>query len=223
MTMIRVPRMVSARPALRGLGACEIRNGVSVCSPDPPQVSSWAMPDINGKPWTDSQKYSIAARLKVALSGPRFLNRDISLFNPPADSRPFVVTPNPFPGYPAPGAGPIVIIQYIVQTGLMSVINRLSVVHVGGNPPDGTGNVVWRVLINGAGIDGLNNLTSQVGTYAQPNDFVFMAIENDIVTVTAEVPAAQPAMPAGTRTAARLHGWTYPLVQATNTSGGGVL
>jgi hypothetical protein len=182
------------------------------------------MPNLDSKPWTDAQKLSIAARLKTALTGPRFLNRDISLFNPPADSRPFVITPNPFPAYPAPGAGPIVIIQYSPQTGLMAVINRLSVVHVGGNPPDGTGNVIWRVLINGAGIDGLNNLTSQVGTYAQPNDFVFMAIEHDIVTVTAEVPAAQPPMPVGARTAARLHGWTYPLVQATTVAaGGGVL
>lgn len=206
--------MRPARPG--GLGdTCTISpGGARVCTPD---AASWQAPDLASQPWSDTQKLSAATRVRTGLAGSPFLNRNISLFNPPADSRPFIVTPNPFPAYPAPGAGPIRVIRFVVQPGLMAVINRVSVVHVGGNPPDGTGNVVWRVLINGAGIDGLNNLTSQVGTYAQPNDFVFMAIENDIIEVTVEVPAAQPPMPVGTTTAARFHGWTYPLVQATKT------
>lgn len=211
------------RPGLGYIGDnCVITpGGARVCTPD---AASWQQPNLSSQPWTDNQKLSAAARVNTALAGAPFLNRDISLFNPPADSRPFVVTPNPFPAYPAPGAGPITVIQYVVQQGLMAVINRLAVVHVGGNPPDGTGNVVWRVLINGAGIDGLNNLTSQVGSYAMPNDFVFMAIENDIVKVTVEVPAGQAPMPVGATTAARFHGWTYPLVQATKVqSGSGVL
>jgi len=186
-------------------------------------VSSWANPNIAGQPWTDAQKLSMSSRVKTALSGPSFMNRAISLFNPPADSLPFIITPNPFPAYPAPGAGPIDVIEYVVPAGQLAVITKLAIVHVGGNPPDGTGNVIWRVLINGGGIDGLNDLTSQVATYAQPNDFVFRLHERDIVQVTAEVPAAQPPMPVGTRTAARFHGWTYPLIQATNTSGKGVL
>lgn len=205
-------------------------NGARVCTPDAPSIAAWQQPDLAAQPWTDTQKISAGARVKVALGGPSFLNRDISLFNAPADSRPFIVTPpsgsaaTPFVGYPAPGAGAVTVIQYIVPKGLMAVINKLAVVHFGGNPPDGTGNVIWRVLINEAGIEGLGNLNSQVGTYAMPNDFVFMAIENDIVKVTVEVPLAQPAMPAGTSTAARFHGWTYPLVEATKVNpGGGVL
>lgn len=199
-------------------------SGARVCVPDPPQIAAWQQPNLSQQPWTDSQKLSADARVKVALNGPSFLNRDISLFNPPADSRPFIVTPNPFPAYPAPGAPAIVVIQYIVPVGLMAVINRLAVVHVGGNPPDGTGDVIWRVLINSAGIEGLGDITSQVGTYAQPNDFVFMAIENDIVQVTVEIPALSPPRPVGDTTAARFHGWTYPLVEATKVNtGGGVL
>lgn len=212
MRQMVLPRRISVRSGLGALGLPAAA------------TASWQQPNLAAQPWSDNQKLSAATRVSTALKGAPFLNRSISLFNPPADSRPFVVTPNPFPVYPAVGAGPLVVIKYVVQPGLMAVINKLAVVHVGGNPPDGTGNVVWRVLINGAGIDGLNNLTSQVGTYAQPNDFVFMAIENDIVTVTVEVPAGQPPMPAGTTTAARFHGWTYPLVQATKVSpSGGVL
>lgn len=200
-----------------GLGdTCTISaGGARVCTADDPSIDAWQNPDVSGQRWTDQQKLSVSTRVKTALQGKTFLNRDLSLFNPPGDSRPFITTPNPFVAYPLPGAGPIDVITKTIETGLMAVINRLAVVHVGGNPPDGTGNVIWRVLVNGAGIDGLGELTSEVGTYAQPNDFVFMVIENDIVKVTVEVPAAQPAMPAGTTTAARFHGWTYPLAQAT--------
>jgi hypothetical protein len=203
----------------------QVRQPVFVLG-DVAPVPDWQQPNLNAQPWTDNQKMSAAARVKLALAGAPFLNRDISLFNAPADSKPFVVTPTggtiaqPFVAYPAPGAGPSVVIQRVVPKGLMDVITKIAIVHVGGNPPDGTGNVVWRLLINGAGVDGLNNLNSQLGTYAQPNDFVIMAIENDIVQVTVEVPAGQPAMPAGQSTAARFHGWSYPLVQATQVTPG---
>jgi hypothetical protein len=166
-------------------------------------------------PYTDLQKQSLDVRANLVQDAPSFLHPDLSFFNPPADSRPFIVTPNPFVAYPAPGAGEVVVISYTVPAGLLAVINKLAVVHVGGNPPDGTGNVVWRVKQNGAGVKGMNALTSQVGTYAQPNDFVITAVENDIVEVTVEVPLGQPIMPPGTRTAARFHGWTYPLMEAT--------
>lgn len=210
MTMVRV-----LSRARRTLGdGCTVQNGARVCSPPLPVVSRWQNPNLNTPPWTDQQKLSISARMNTALSGPSFMNRNISLWNPPADSLPFIVTPNPFVAYPAVGAQPIVIIQYVVPPGMMGVITKLAVVHVGGNPPDGTGNVIWSVLVNGGGIDGLGNLTSQVGTYAQPNDFVFRVIENDVVQVTVEV-VANP-MPVGATTAARFHGWTYPLIQATN-------
>ena len=195
-----------------GLGdVCTIQpNGARVCVPD-----TWQMPAISNQPWTDAQKQSAGARMQNAFNMPPFLNREISLFNPPADSQPFVITPNPFPAYPAPGAGRITIISYTVPPGLLAVIYALSIVHVGGNPPDGTGNVIWRVLKNKSGVNGLNNLSSQVGTYAAPNLFTIAIIENDQLIVTAEVPAGQPPMPAGQTTAARFHGWTYPLVEAT--------
>jgi hypothetical protein len=192
-------------------------NGARVCSSE---NDAWHQPDLNTQPWSDVQKLSAAARVTGALNAPPFLNKDMSLFNAPADSRPFIITPNPFPAYPAPNAGPIDVIKFVVPPGFLAVISAVAIVHNGGNPPDGTGNVVWRMLINGAGVDGLNNLTSQVGTYAQPNSFTIVAIENDIVRVTVEVPNGQQAMPAGQTTAARFHGWRYPLVEATKAANG---
>lgn len=189
-----------------------------IIAPRTPATRAWASPNISGQRWTDEQKLSTAKRVMNALANPTTINRSISLFNAPADSLPFIVTPTPFPAYPAPGAAPIIVIQYVVPPGLMAVINALAIVHVGGNPPDGTGQVFWNVLLNGAGINGLNNISSQVGTYAQPNKFTIRAIENDIVQVTVQVPAGQAPMPVGASTAARFHGWTYPLVQATQVS-----
>ena len=208
----RRPRGILSAYGPVGLGdVCTIQpNGSRVCVPD-----TWQMPGISKQPWTDSQKQSAAVRMQNAFNMPPFLNREISLFYPPADSAPFIITPNPFPAYPAPGAGPIIVISYNVPPGLMAVVYALAVVHVGGNPPDGTGNVVWRVLKNNSGVNGLNNLTSQVGTYAAPNLFTIVLIENDTLIVTAEVPALQNPMPVGATTAARFHGWTYPLVEAT--------
>src|SRR5208283_759084 len=151
-----------------------------------PGLPAWQNPDLASAPWTDQQKLSIASRMATALSNPTFLNRNISLWNPPADSLPFIVTPSPFPAYPAPGASAIVVIQYIVPPGQLAVINKLAVVDNGGNTI-GTGGVLWNVLINGGAIDGLGNITSPVGTYAQPNDFVFVAHEQDVVQVTVQV------------------------------------
>ncbi|MGH9501678.1 MAG: hypothetical protein ACRD20_02375 [Terriglobales bacterium] len=161
------------------------------------------------------------ARAQAVVNSPSYIHPELSFYNPPADSLPFTVTPIPFPAYPLVGANPVVIIQYVVPNGLLAVINKLSVVHVGGNPPDGTGQVIWRVLKNGAGITGMNNLTSEFGTYSNPKSLVIVAVENDILQVTVELPANLPDgtpntnMPAGATTAASFDGYTYPLSEAT--------
>jgi hypothetical protein len=213
---------VRRRRTLGRLGdSCTVNaSGTRVCTAAPPAVPAWQVPNVGSQSgWTDEQKLSMGARMNTALSGVSFLNRNISLWNPPADSLPFIVSDAV--EYPAPAANPAVVISYTVPQGQMAVINKLAVVHVGGNPPDFSGNVIWSVLINGAGIDGLGAIESQVGTLANPNDFVFVAIENDIVQVIVEV-VTNP-MPVGQTTAALFHGWTYPLVQATNRAGSGVL
>ncbi|MCU1284485.1 MAG: hypothetical protein JWO13_835 [Acidobacteriales bacterium] len=130
---------------------------------------------------------------------------------PPTSGRPFIVTPAPFPAYPAPGAAAITVISYTVPRGMNAVIAFLAIVHVGGGFVDGTGNVIWRVLVNGAGVKGLEALQSQVGAYNNPNVVQLVLQENDVIVVTAEVPAAMAPM-VGT-TAARFHGFTVPVVR----------
>jgi hypothetical protein len=198
-----------ARSRYRSLGDT-VRNGIRVASSRVPSVAAWQHPNLDAQPWTDEQKLSISRRMKTALSGPTFLNRNISLFNPPADSLPFIVTA-PFVAYPAVNASPVVVIQYVVPPGMLAVITRLAIVDNGANAI-GTGNILWNVLVNGGAIDGLGNLTAPIGTLAQPNDVVFVAHEQDIVQVTVQVTTGAAA---GT-TAAMFQGWTYPLSQATS-------
>jgi len=129
----------------------------------------------------------------------------------PADSHPFQVNSNPAPTYPAPGAGPTTVLQYQCPSGMLSVINLLAIIAIGGGFSDFSGNVVWRCLLNGAGLDGLENITAQMGSLQTPIPVQLLLNENDVFVVTVEVPAAQPPMPGGATTAARIQGWSYPL------------
>lgn len=180
------------------------------------------LPSLVDLPFTSYQKQALNARAQVIEATPGYINPGLSFYNPPADNTPFTVTPvNGAPLYPGLGLGPIPVISYVVPVGLFGVIRALAIVHIGGNAPDFTGQVIWRVLRNGAGIRGLNALNAQYGTFAQPKPVVIVGVENDIFTVTVEVPAFLPdgvtpnvPMPAGSTTAASFDGWTYPINEA---------
>lgn len=134
-----------------------------------------------------------------------------SLLNfPDAESDWFDFYPPAFPAYPAPGAGAITVLSFTVPTGADGVIKKLAIVHIGGGLVDGTGQVIWRVLQNGAAVRGYQDATSQVGSYAQPLDTFIPVYEGDVIEVTAEVPPGQLALPAGDSTAARAMGYFFP-------------
>ncbi len=134
------------------------------------------------------------------------------LRNPSADSRFFDLTPAPFPAFPAAGAGQETILSFVVPPGQGCLIRWLAFVYIGGGFIDGSGNVIWRVLVNGAAVQGYESTQTQVGTLSIPSDTQIIAYEGDTVEVTVEVPAAAPAPPpAGTTTACRLKGWFFPL------------
>lgn len=157
-----------------------------------------------------NRKFALLDRLTPALNA-RMIEQQ------PADARPFIVTPAPFPNYPAVGAAASVVVQYVVPIGNAAVVNRLAIVHVGGGYEDGQADIIWRVLINGAAAKGLHRLQSQVGSWAQPDYVQIVLTENDNIQVTVEIPAgAASPPPAGSTTGARLHGWVYPLSKVGN-------
>jgi hypothetical protein len=116
------------------------------------------------------------------------------------------------------------VISFSVPPSKVALIRYLSIVHYGGNDPSGTGQVIWRVLQNGGGIQGLNALTATFGTFAAPKILTapIIGMENDTIIVTAEVPAtfpdgtAVPPVGAGAGTGASFDGFTYALSAATS-------
>jgi hypothetical protein len=174
-------------------------------------------------PFSPTQKATLDAKAFSVQNAPPFIHPGLNFFNPPADSEPFSVSPAPFPSYPAvePAGGPVTVIAMTVPRGKLAVLRLLSIVHFGGNPPDGTGRVIWRVLRNSGGLRGLSNLMSQYGTFANPKQVAIFCWELDTISVTVECPAllpgggANPGMAAGTTTAASFDGYFYPLSEAT--------
>ena len=131
----------------------------------------------------------------------------------PADSHPFVINSSAAFVFPAPGAGSKTMLSYQVPIGVISVINMLSIVAIGGAFVDASGQLIWRCWLNGSGIDGLESLGAQIGSLATPVPIQVVLTENDLFLVTVEIPAGQPAMPPGSTTVARIWGWTYSLTK----------
>ncbi len=177
--------------------------------------SAQLLPQLGSMPFTRAQKQLLDSKAEVIHEAAPWVHPDLSFFNPPADADTFRWTSVPAAAYPAPGASAVTVLSYTVPKSKFVVINKLSIIHIGGNPPDFTGQVIWRVLKNGGGLRGLATLTAQVGTFANPLAVMLSGIENDTFVVTAEIPIAWAAMPGGSTSAASFDGFTYPLSEAT--------
>ena len=189
--------------------------------------SARLLPTLNAMPFTPTQKATLDAKAWAVQNAPNSINPALNFYNPPADSDYFTVTPNPFPNYPAVGSGPIILIAFSIPPSKVGVIRKMAIVHFGGNPPDGTGKVIWRVLKNKAGLRGLGTLTAQYGTFAAPVELAIYGTENDTFEVTVEVPKYLPdgvtpnlGPPLGSTTGARFDGFYYPLSEATSAGQG---
>lgn len=194
------------------------------------------LPSLGKMPFNQQQKSILNSKAGLVQSAAPWIHPALSSnANAPSDGRSFSVTPlpsgnlaQPWVPYPAPGAGPVIVISYTVPPSQVALIRFLSIVHYGGNDPSGTGQVIWRVLQNGGGLQGLNALTATFGTFAAPKILTapIVGMENDTIIVTAEVPAffpngvAVPALGGGAGTGASFDGFTYSLSAATSPTPG---
>lgn len=111
---------------------------------------------------------------------------------------------SPYVAFPAAGAGPSTLVSFTVPPGLNALLQYLSIFAAGGsNYVDGAANVIWRVLIDDAGVKGMEALQGQFGSSSLPLPVAIPLIENSTFKVTVEVPNAQ-AVPTGT-TGVRFH------------------
>jgi uncharacterized membrane protein YgcG len=110
----------------------------------------------------------------------------------------------PYVAFPAAGAGPLTLVSYTVPRGLNALLQYLSIFAAGGsNYVDGAANAIWRVLIDDAGVKGLEALQGQFGSSSLPLPVAIPLIENSTFKVTVEVPNGQVS-PTGT-TGVRFH------------------
>ena len=127
---------------------------------------------------------------------------------PPAPLRaaplPFIRVTTPYPAFPAAGAAAVTLLSYTVPAGLNALLLYLAIFTVGSNYVDGSANAIWRVLIDDAGVKGMEGLQSQFGSSSLPLPVAIPLIENSTLKVTVEVPLGQVA-PTGT-TGVRFHG-----------------
>jgi len=163
----------------------------------------------------DSLQQLVYQNKFAALDRARKLNLRIMSDVPPPDASPFSFSPTAgFPAVPAPGAAAISIITYTVPPGQNATIWKMAIQFAGGGFVDGSGNIVWRVLVNDAAIEGLQSLTAQYGVFSNPNDCLIQLVENDVFRVTVEVPSGQPIVN-GT-SGALIRGWTYNINRSVN-------
>lgn len=130
----------------------------------------------------------------------------------PTTGLPF--NPTNFVTIPAIGAAAI-ILDFIVPNGYQGVINQMGNNFVGGGFVDGSGNLVWQLLIDGVPYPNFENIIASLGNPANPTligavqlrerQHVQLVVNNVAVVV------------AGQLIGGRLSGYFYPLDLADTT------
>lgn len=117
---------------------------------------------------------------------------------------------------PAIGAT-VVILTYTVPPGRNGVIQKVANNFVGGGWVEGTGDVIWRILVDGTPPPGATNYDSILASLGSPANPVriagFRIFENQVLTLVGFNNPAGPdggVIVAGQRLGARLVGHLYP-------------
>lgn len=85
---------------------------------------------------------------------------------------------------PAVGAGDTTVLTFQVPLGYDGVTQYYSLNFMGGGFTEGSGDIVWRILQNGATVRNFENITSERGTVYIPRPVANLQFfSNDIITV----------------------------------------
>ena len=111
----------------------------------------------------------------------------------------------------------VTIISYVVPPGRNGVINKVANNFVGGGWVEGTGDIVWRILVDGTpppGATSYDSILASLGNPASPTGIAgFRIFENQLLTLVAFNNPAGPnggVIVAGQRVGGRFVGWNYP-------------
>jgi len=117
---------------------------------------------------------------------------------------------------PALGAGNQVVLAYTVPFGFDGVLRRLSHNYTGGNLTDGSGGIVWQLLIDGRAVAGYDHMIVQFGSTANPRPIDGIRIyQNQLVQYMVNVVGGGGFIPAGgSFISCSFSGWIYPRMSA---------
>lgn len=111
----------------------------------------------------------------------------------------------------------VIILTFIVPPGRNGVINRIANNFVGGGWVEGSGDVIWKILVDGApppAATSYASISASLGSPANPVPISgFRIFDGQTITVTAFNNPAGPdggVVVAGQRVGARLLGFLYP-------------
>lgn len=109
------------------------------------------------------------------------------------------------------------IITYVMPPGRNGIIYKVANNFVGGGWTEGTGDIIWRILVDGTpppGATSYNSIAASLGNPASPTEIPgFRVMENSVLTLVAFNNPAGPSggvVVAGQRVGARFVGWNYP-------------
>ena len=125
---------------------------------------------------------------------------------PPADAEPF--DPQTWITMPAVVPGTEVqVLALTVPLGKNGVIQKFGNVVIGAGWVEGTGDLIWRILRDGAAVRNYQNILASLGNVSNPVDCGIRIFENEVIQVVIENVAL---VPGGQQVGARLRGWFYP-------------
>jgi len=111
-----------------------------------------------------------------------------------------------------------IIISYVVPPGRNGIINKVACNFVGGGWVEGSGDIVWRILVDGTpppGATSYDSILASLGGPSQPTGIAgFRFFENQVLQFVAfnnPSGANGGVVVAGQRVGARFTGWNYPL------------
>jgi hypothetical protein len=112
----------------------------------------------------------------------------------------------------------VTIISYVVPPGRNGIINKVACNFVGGGWVEGSGDIIWRILVDGTpppGATSYDTILASLGGPSQPTGIAgFRFFENQVLTFVAfnnPSGANGGVVVAGQRVGARFTGWNYPL------------
>jgi hypothetical protein len=126
----------------------------------------------------------------------------------PANGRPFHY--QSATATPALGTNDFPILSVRVPEGMQMVVKSVANGYIGAAFNEGSGDLIWRLAVDGAFSPGFDNITTSLGDFKQPRDIRGAIVARSGQLVEYRVSVVANVATAGTQVFATLDGWFAP-------------